>query len=96
MLRISTTDTANQRRLIVEGKLIAPWTRELRVAYDNAKTKLESRELVIDLKNLTIISQEGEDLVTQMMNEGVKFHCSGLFARLLLRQLAERSRAHRR
>ena len=95
MLRISTIDTASQRRLVVEGKLISPWTTELRTAYDDAKTDLDGRDLVVDLKNLTIISQEGEDLVTELMNEGVKFQCCGLFARLLLRQLAERARAVR-
>jgi len=95
MLRISTIDTPSQRRLVVEGKLISPWTTELRTAYDDAKTDLDGRDLVVDLKNLTIISQEGEDLVTELMNEGVKFQCCGLFARLLLRQLAERARAVR-
>jgi len=95
MLRISTIDTPSQRRLVVESKLISPWTTELRTAYDDAKTDLDGRDLVVDLKNLTIISQEGEDLVTELMNEGVKFQCCGLFARLLLRQLAERARAVR-
>ncbi len=95
MLRISTIDRPSQRRLVVEGKLISPWTTELRTAYDQAKADLESRDLVVDLKNLTIISQEGEDLVTELMNEGGKFQCCGLFARLLLRQLAERARAVR-
>jgi hypothetical protein len=92
MLRISRIDTRSQRRLVVEGKLISPWTTELRNTYEKAKTELEGRELVVDLKNLTIISQEGENLVTEMMNEGVKFHCCGLFARLLLRQLSDRAR----
>jgi hypothetical protein len=95
MLRISTINTPSQRRLVVEGKLISPWTTELRAAYDKARVDLESRELVVDLQNLTIISQDGENLVTELMNEGVKFQCCGLFARLLLRQLAERARVQR-
>ena len=93
MLRISRVDTRGQRRLVVEGKLIPPWTAELRTAYEDAKSDLESRELVVDLKNLTIISREGEDLVIQLMNQGVQFRCGGLFARLLLRQLSDRARA---
>ena len=93
MLRISRVDTRGQRRLIVEGKLIPPWTAELRTAYEDAKSDLEGRELVVDLKNLTIISREGEDLVIQLMNQGVQFRRGGLFARLLLRQLSDRARA---
>lgn len=93
MLRISTIDTPSQRRLVVEGKLISPWTTELRTAFYNAKTDVGDRPLVVDLKNLAIISQEGEDLVTELMDQGVQFRCCGLFARLLLRQLSDRARA---
>lgn len=93
MLRISRVDTRGQRRLVVEGKLIPPWTAELRTAYEDAKSDLEGRELVVDLKNLTIISREGEDLVIQLMNQGVQFRRCGLFAKLLLRQLSDRARA---
>jgi|SRR5208283_2862643 len=93
MLRISTIDTPSRRRLVVEGKLISPWATELRTAYDKAKADLEGRDLVVDLKDLRIISQEGEDLVTELIEEGVKFQCCGLFARVLLRELADRVRA---
>ena len=91
MLRISIIDTRNQRRLVVEGKLVPPWTTELRNTYDNAKTDLGGRELLVDLKNLTIISREGEDLIAELMNQGAQFRCCGMFARLLLRQLSGRS-----
>ena len=92
MLRISIVDTPTQRRLVVEGKLISPWTTELRTAYDNANTDLGSRELVVDLKNLTVISHEGEDLLANLMNQGAQFRCCGMFARLLLRELSNRAR----
>jgi len=36
MMKISLVDGLTQRRLIVEGKLIAPWAAELRV---HAKTQ---------------------------------------------------------
>jgi hypothetical protein len=91
MLRISTIDTPSQRRLVVEGKLTSPWTMELRTACDKAKTSLEGRNLVVDLKNMTVVNQEGEDLLTDLMNQGIRFRCCGLFARLLLRKLSERA-----
>jgi anti-anti-sigma regulatory factor len=93
MLRISTIEAHNERRLVLEGKLIAPWTTELRIACEKARENLEGRELVVDLKNLTVISQEGENLLVALMNEGVKFRCCGVFTRQLLRQLARRARA---
>ena len=46
MLKISLVDNARQRRVIVEGKLIAPWTAELRNACQEARADLGDRELV--------------------------------------------------
>jgi hypothetical protein len=45
---------------------------------------------VIDLKNLTAISQESEDLPLELMSEKVKFRC-GVFTQHGLRHLARQS-----
>jgi hypothetical protein len=45
---------------------------------------------VIDLKNLTAISQEGEDVPLELMSERVKFRC-GVFTQHVLRHLARQS-----
>jgi hypothetical protein len=55
MLKISIFDTSSHRRLVVEGKLIAPWAAELSTAWRNATADLNGRELVIDVKCLTAI-----------------------------------------
>ena len=47
-------------------------------------------ELVIDLKNLTAISQEGENVLLELINERVKFPC-GVFTEHVLNQLARRT-----
>ncbi len=92
MLRISTKEAHNERRLVLEGKLITPWTTELRSACEKARENLKGRELVVDLRNLTVISPEGENLLVTLMNEGIKFRCCGVFTRQVLRQLARRAR----
>jgi len=56
MLRISAIEDHNEQRLVLEGKLIVPWTSEVRSACEKARQTLEGRELVVDLKNLTVIS----------------------------------------
>ena len=94
MLRISTVEARNERRLVLEGKLISPWTVELRKACEKSRQDLKGRELVVDLKNLTVISEEGENLLAALMNDGARFRCSGVFTRQVLRQVA-RACAHR-
>ena len=61
MLKISLVDNARQRRVIVEGKLIAPWTTELRNACQEARADLRGRELVIEMKHIATISHGGRD-----------------------------------
>ena len=88
MLKISILDTPNQRRLMLEGRLIAPWAAELRCAWKTAQADLHDRALVIDLKNLTAISEDGENALLELLGEGIKFRCSGVFTKHVLKQLA--------
>lgn len=91
MLKISTLETSSERQLILEGKLISPWTSEVREVCAKAKADLEGRELVIDLRGLNVISQSGENLLIALMHDAVKFRC-GLFAKQLLDKANVRSR----
>ena len=95
MLRISVVDSPNQRRLVVEGELIGPWAAELRATCDKARADLRGGELIVDVSQLTAISQKGENVLFDLIRAGVKFRCRGLYTRRVLRQLARRaSRSH--
>ena len=86
MLKISLVDGQRQRRLIVEGTLVAPWARELAIACEKAREDIGEREFIVDLRSLTGISQEGERVLLQLMKDKTKLQC-GVFVRELLRQL---------
>jgi hypothetical protein len=92
MLKISLLDGRTQRRLVLEGKVIGPWAAELRTAYQKTRADLNGRELVIDLKHITAINQEGEDVLFELMSEGVKFCGRGVFTKQILKQVASRAR----
>ena len=94
MLKITVVEDQRQRRIIVEGKLIDPWSAELRSAYQTARTNLQDRELIVDLRSLTAISPEGEAVLLQLMREKVKF-LSGLYMKEVLKQLARKTRGDR-
>jgi hypothetical protein len=91
MLKISLIDGARRRRLILEGKLVAPWTVELRQAYEEAMADLRERELVVEMKHVTTISQEGENLIVDLLNRGTRFRCDGVFTKHVLKQLTRRT-----
>jgi anti-anti-sigma regulatory factor len=92
MLKISIVEGRKQRRLVVEGKLVAPWCDEVKAACDRAGSGLNGRELVIDLKNVTPISQQGENLLLELMKQGVRFRGCGVFTNEILKQVARRLR----
>jgi len=91
MLKISFIENARQRRVVVEGKLIAPWTAELRNACQEARADLRGRELVIEMKQITTISREGENVILELINGGIRFRCHGVFTKQVVKELTRRA-----
>jgi len=91
MLKISLVDNARQRRVIVEGKLITPWATELRSACEKARADLGDRELVVEMKHVTTISQEGENVILELINGGIRFRCQGVFTKHVVKELTRRA-----
>ena len=91
MLKISLIDSARRRRLVVEGKLVAPWAAELRNACQEARADLDGRELVVEMKHITTISQEGENVILELINGGIRFRCCGVFSKHVVKQLTRRA-----
>ena len=92
MLKISIVENRTKRRLLVEGRLMEPWSAELINACDKARESLDGRELLVELVNITAINQEGENALIALMNEEVKFRGCGVFTKQVLRQLTRRAR----
>ena len=90
MLKISIVESHTRRRLIVEGKLVGPWAAELKSACIEARADLRDRELVIEMKHITTISQEGENVLLELMSNGIKFCCQGVFTKQVVKQLSRR------
>ena len=91
MLKISLIDSPRQRRLVVEGKLIAPWAAELRSVYEKARADLRGRELVVEMKHISTISQEGENVILELINGGIRFRCHGVFTKHVVKELTRRA-----
>jgi hypothetical protein len=94
VLRISILETHSRRRLVVEGKLVAPWAAELTSVWRKAMADPDGREVVIYVKCLTVITEDGENVLLELMKEGAKFHSSGVFTKQVLKRLAHRIRGN--
>ena len=92
MLKISIIENAAKRRVVLEGKLVAPWTDQLKSLCARIPGDPDGRELIVDLHGLTVISAEGEDVLRVLMLQGAKFRGSDVFTRQILKNLARRDR----
>ncbi|MGO9435778.1 MAG: hypothetical protein ACLPH3_11465 [Terracidiphilus sp.] len=92
MLKISMIENCTKRQLVLEGKLVAPWTNELKNIGQEALIDSDRRELVIDLRSVTALSAEGEDVLAALADQGARFRVSGVFMRQVMKQLSRRSR----
>src|SRR5262249_51410296 len=92
MLKISVTETSTQCQLVLKGRMVGTGVTELRTIWALLNAELRSRALVIDIKDVMLISQEGENVLLQLINHGAKLRPEGVLAKSLLRQLARRSK----
>jgi len=92
MFKVSIVDTPRQRKLVLEGKLVAPWTAEVEPAWRHAAEDLEGRSLIVDLRNVTLIGPDGEKTLLNLMRDGAEFFCGDVLAKHVLKQLARKCR----
>ena len=92
MLRVSIIENGIRLQLVLEGKLVAPWTDELKRFCNGNQGETRYRELIVDVRGLTVISKEGEDVLLALMLQGASFRGSDVFTKQILKQLARRAR----
>ena len=96
MLKITTTNSGDLRTLTLEGQLVDPWVSELEKSWSESQHMVEQGKVRVDLKDVTAISQHGENLLFQMMCNGATFICCrGVLTRHVVRQLERRREEQR-
>jgi hypothetical protein len=97
MLKITAIDGDRKRTLVLEGSLMDRWVGELERTWIEAQRTQGELAIVVDLKDVIAISQQGEDLLFQMMSAGATFHCCrGVLTKHVLQQLERRRETNSR
>jgi anti-anti-sigma regulatory factor len=92
MLKISLIENSTHCRVVVEGRIIGAGVKELKTLCTRLTSELKVRALVIDIKNVVLISQEGENALLRFINQGAKLGTEGVLAKCIVQQLAHRSK----
>lgn len=70
VLKISTIDGTDDIVLRIEGKLVAPWTPELESVWQNITDSLNTRKLLLDIRDTTAIDQGGFECLARIAQVG--------------------------
>jgi len=92
MLKISILDTPSRRQQLIEGKLVGPWATELARVWRQATVDLNGRALIIDVKGLTTITEDGENVLLELIKEGASFRSSDVFTKRMPKRVARKIR----
>ena len=97
MLKITNSAAGNEDRWILCGQLVGPWVAELRSNWDQVLDRSRGRRYVIDLSEVTCIDASGEELLSELKDEGAEFLAKGLYTKHLIENLkSKRERRFRK
>lgn len=87
MLRITLVDLEAGQRWTLCGQLTGPWVAELRACWECGRKAGGGVHTVVDLTDVTSVDQSGENLLSEMRQNGTEFVGAGVYTRYLLENL---------
>jgi hypothetical protein len=87
MLRTTVTENASEQRWVLQGRLTGAFLEELAANWRSNRDSPQTRELVVDLNEITCIDKDGEQLLAMMIKDGAKFVVTGVYTKHLLESL---------
>jgi len=87
MLKITITSTAKQELWILQGRLVAPWVKELKANWKRARRTTQGRRCIVNLHDVTFIDRSGERMLRCMFNQGAQLVASDVYVKQVLDRL---------
>lgn len=78
MFRITIHDEPPVMSLVVEGKLVGLWVKELETCWESALAADPSRRMGVNLAAVTFVDSAGRDLLTRMRKRGTRLLSTGV------------------
>jgi hypothetical protein len=94
VLKITIDESAQERRWILQGRLVAVWVDELRKSWNGRPRSQKETPCVIDLNNVTFIDKRGEKLLRTMLKQGARFAAKGIYIRHVLEEVITNGKPH--
>ena len=91
MLKITITNTAKQELWTLQGRLVAPWVKELKANWKRARRTAQCRRCIVNLHDVTFIDQSGERMLRCMCNQGARLVASDVYVKQVLDRLRRKT-----
>ncbi len=84
MLRIVINGTQARQNWVLQGRLAGAMVEEVVSAWRNTRDERSGRVCIVDLVEVTFISESGEQVLAEMMGDGAEFVSRGVYTKDLL------------
>jgi anti-anti-sigma regulatory factor len=95
VLRITITDSLDEQRWSLAGRLVGRWVAEFRSTWRKRHRKSDTRRCVVELNDLTFMDQTGEAALAEIMSQGAELIASGVYTKQRLGNLRSGSKQAR-
>lgn len=92
MLKITLLDSARELRFKLEGRLAGLWVEELRQCWRTASSTTAGRRTIVELDEVDFVCPEGESLLSDMHQEGVRLVAATPVTRCLVAEIRRHQR----
>lgn len=86
MLKITYSQTPENTRVKLEGKLSGPWVQELERSLSEHSPQA-SENVIMDLSDVTYIDPEGKRLLARMVEKGACFEGTHLMTKYVIDEI---------
>ena len=92
MLKITTQSTEASTRITVEGRLVGPWVGELERCWRESERSASGRPVLVDLRGVTFVEQEGKTLLSRMCQSGAELLAAGCCMKSIVEEAKKQGR----
>jgi hypothetical protein len=87
VLKITMTDLSGEQKWSLQGQLVGQWAAELRSTWRKARLEGATRRYIVELIEVTAIDRNGEEVLKEIMSQGVEFIASDVYTKHLLQNM---------
>ena len=91
MLKITITNTAKEERWTLQGRLVAPWVKELKANWNRTRRMADRGRCIVNLDEVTFIDKSGERMLRCMFRQGAQLIASDVYVKHVLDRLRGKS-----